>query len=116
MQDLITSLEQRQYRLDIPKFKAGDTLEVHYKIREGEKTRVQVFKGNCIKRHNNGIGSTFIVRKESYSVGVERIFPLFSPMIAKIVVLQVGRVRRAKLYYLRKLSGKKAKIREKRFI
>ena len=101
-------------RKDIPAFKAGDTLRVHVKITEGDKQRIQVFQGVCIKRHNDGVGSSFTVRKVSNGVGVERIFPLHAPAIDKIELLTVGRVRRAKLYYLRKLQGKAARIREKR--
>lgn len=95
-------------------FKGGDTLRVHVKIQEGNKERIQVFQGMCIKRVNRGIGSTFTVRKISGGIGVERIFPLHSPNIDKIEVLTVGRVRRAKLYYLRNLQGKAARIRELR--
>lgn len=95
-------------------FKGGDTLRVHVKIQEGNKERIQVFQGMCIKRVNRGVGSTFTVRKISGGIGVERIFPLHSPNIDKIEVLTVGRVRRAKLYYLRNLQGKAARIRELR--
>lgn len=98
----------------IPRFKAGDTVRVFLKIKEGEKERVQYYEGVVIGIHNNGISSTFKVRKESYGVGVERTFPLFSPLIQKIEVKRRGDVRRAKLYYLRKLSGKKARIKEKK--
>jgi large subunit ribosomal protein L19 len=101
-------------RKDIPAFKAGDTLRVHVKITEGDKQRIQVFQGVCIKRHNDGIGSSFTVRKVSNGVGVERVFALHAPTIDKIELVTVGRVRRAKLYYLRKLQGKAARIREKR--
>ncbi len=103
-----------QMREDIPRFKAGDTLRVHFKIREGAKERIQVFEGVCIRRHNNGAASTFTVRKVSYGVGVERIFPLHSPKIQKIEVKARGRVRRARLYYLRQRRGKAARIRELR--
>ncbi|MBL7684976.1 MAG: 50S ribosomal protein L19 [Deltaproteobacteria bacterium] len=96
----------------IPAFKAGDSVRVHCKIVEGEKERIQMFEGVVIKRHNNGISSSFVVRKVSYGIGVERIFPLHTPTIDKIEVLSIGRVRRAKLYYLRDLSGKKARINE----
>lgn len=108
----IALIEQLESRFDIPRFKAGDTLKVHVKIREGEKERVQVFEGVCIARHNDGLRSTFTVRKVSYGVGAERIFPLHSPRLEKIEVVSRGRVRRAKLYYLRALRGKKARIRE----
>lgn len=97
---------------NIPDFKAGDAVKVFCKIIEGEKERVQVFEGVVIKRQSNGLSSTFIVRKVSYGIGVERIFPLYSPTIEKIEVLTTGKVRRAKLYYLRNLSGKKARITE----
>jgi large subunit ribosomal protein L19 len=96
----------------IPAFKAGDVVKVHCKIIEGEKERIQIFEGVVIKRHNNGMSSSFVVRKVSYGIGVERIFPLYAPTIDKIELLTSGRVRRAKLYYLRNLSGKKARITE----
>ncbi len=95
----------------VPAFKAGDTVRVHVKIKEGDKERVQAYEGVVISLHNNGAGSTFTVRKVSYGVGVERVFPLYSPTLDKIEVLTEGRVRRAKLYYLRDLSGKKARIK-----
>jgi large subunit ribosomal protein L19 len=98
----------------IPRFKAGDTVRVYLKIKEGEKERVQFYEGVVIAIHRNGISTTFKVRKESYGVGVERTFPLFSPLIQKIEVKRRGDVRRAKLYYLRKLSGKKAKVKERK--
>jgi large subunit ribosomal protein L19 len=101
-------------RKDIPPFKAGDTLRVHVKITEGDKQRIQVFQGVCIKRHNNGVGSTFTVRKVSNGMGVERVFPVHAPVIDKVEVVTVGRVRRAKLYYLRNLQGKAARIKEVR--
>ncbi len=109
---VIQMLDQRQTRLDIPTFNPGDTLRVHYKIREGDKERVQVFEGVVIGKHLNGLGSSFTVRKVSFGVGVERIFPLFTPRIAKIEVKSRGKVRRAKLYYLRALKGKAARIEE----
>lgn len=108
----LNHIDQQFLRNDIPKFRAGDTLRVHLKITEGGKERVQVFEGICIKRHNDGINSTFTVRKVSYGVGVERAFPLHSPRIAEIEIKSKGRVRRAKLYYLRDLTGKAARIRE----
>ncbi len=114
--NIIDRLEMEQIKKNIPIFKAGDTLKVHVKIVEGDKQRIQAFQGVCIKRHNNGLGSTFTVRKISNGMGVERIFPLHSPNIDNIEVLMVGRVRRAKLYYLRNLQGKAARIREKRRI
>jgi large subunit ribosomal protein L19 len=112
--NIIDQLEMEQMKKNIPVFKAGDSLRVHVRIVEGDKQRIQVYQGVCIKRVNSGIGSTFTVRKISDSVGVERVFPLHSPSIDKIEVVMVGRVRRAKLYYLRKLQGKAARIREKR--
>ena len=101
-------------KTDIPEFRAGDTLKVHVKVVEGNKTRVQVFQGVVIARSGAGVSETFTVRKVSYGVGVERIFPLHTPIIEKIEVVTRGDVRRAKLYYLRELRGKKAKIRERR--
>jgi large subunit ribosomal protein L19 len=101
-------------RTDIPEFRAGDTLKVHVKVVEGNKTRVQLFQGVVIGISGSGIGETFTVRKISYGTGVERKFPLHTPIIEKIEVVSRGDVRRAKLYYLRDLRGKKAKIREKR--
>ncbi len=113
--NIIDRLEMEQIKKNIPPFKAGDTLKVHVKIVEGDKQRIQVFQGVCIKRNNRGIGSTFTVRKISGGIGVERIFSLHSPAVEKIEVVMVGRVRRAKLYYLRNLQGKAARIREKRY-
>ncbi|EAT14896.1 ribosomal protein L19 [Desulfuromonas acetoxidans DSM 684] len=110
--NIVEQIGNEQMKQDIPQFKAGDTLRVHVKIVEGDKQRIQVFQGMCIKRVNRGIGSTFTVRKISSGMGVERIFPLHSPMLDKIEVVTVGRVRRAKLYYLRQLQGKAARIRE----
>ena len=102
------------YRRQLPSFRPGDQVKVHYRIREGEKERVQVFQGVVIAHAKGGIGATFTVRKVSFGVGVERIFPLHTPIIEKIEVVTRGDVRRAKLYYLRDLRGKKAKIRERR--
>jgi len=107
----IQRLEQLHMRQDIPDFRAGDTLRVHVRIREGEKERVQIFEGYCIARHNSGVKSSFTVRKLSYGVGVERVFPLHSPRLAMIEVKDRGRVRRAKLFYLRDRVGKAARIR-----
>ena len=101
-------------RSDVPEFRAGDTLKVHVKVIEGTRSRVQVFQGIVIRRHGGGIGETFTVRKISFGVGVERTFPVHTPVIDKIEVVTRGDVRRAKLYYLRGLRGKAAKIREKR--
>ena len=107
-------LEQEGLREDIPEFRPGDTLRVSVRVREGEKERLQAFEGVCIGRRGAGISETFTVRKVSSGIGVERIFPLHSPNLAEIKVVRLGRVRRAKLYYLRKLSGKAARIRERR--
>lgn len=114
--NIVDRIGQEQMRKNVPAFKAGDTLRVHVKIKEGEKERIQVFQGVCIKRMNRGVGSSFTVRKVSSGVGVERVFALHSPSVDKIELVTVGRVRRAKLYYLRKLSGKAARIREKRAV
>ncbi|HEU4963510.1 MAG TPA: 50S ribosomal protein L19 [Bacilli bacterium] len=111
-QNLLAEITSEQIRQDIPVFKAGDTLRVHVNIKEGNRERVQVFEGVVIKRKGGGVSETFIVRKVSYGVGVERTFPLHTPKIAKIEVMRRGRVRRAKLYYLRNLTGKAARIRE----
>ena len=110
----IKQLEREMMRLDLPDFKAGDTVKVHVKIREGEKERIQIFQGVVISKRKGTTNATFTVRKVSYGVGVERIFQLHSPIIDKIEVVTRGRVRRAKIYYLRKLRGKAARIRERR--
>jgi large subunit ribosomal protein L19 len=107
-------VDQTSLRDDIPAFRAGDTVNVHVKVIEGSKERIQVFKGVVIRRQGGGIRETFTVRKESYGVGVERTFPVHSPNIDHIEVVTRGDVRRAKLYYLRELRGKKAKIKERR--
>lgn len=112
--DILNAVTANQLVTEIPQFKAGDTVAVHVKVIEGEKERIQLFSGVCIKRRGGGINATFTVRKISNGIGVERIFPLHSPRIDKIEVLRVGRVRRAKLYYLRQLEGKAARIKEKR--
>lgn len=114
MQKLIESVTQDQLRTDLPEFRPGDSVEVHVRVVEGERERIQVFEGVVIKRQNGGISETFTVRKLSYGVGVERTFPLHSPRVAKIVVTRRGIVRRAKLYYLRKLRGRAARIQERR--
>ena len=111
--DLINTITANQLKTDLPEFKAGDTLRVHTRVIEGEKERIQIFEGVCIKRKGGGIHETFTVHKVSNGVGVDRIFPLHSPRIAKIENVKIGRVRRAKLYYLRKLRGKAARIAEK---
>jgi len=112
MSTIIQSLEQRQLRTDIPRFKAGDTVGVHFKVIEGNRQRIQVFEGIVIKRQGSGVRETFTVRKQSSGVGVERTFPLHSPKIEKIDVKAIGDVNRAKLYYLRDRVGKKARVRE----
>jgi large subunit ribosomal protein L19 len=114
MSKIIESLERAQLRDDIPKFKAGDTLRVHFKVIEGQRQRLQVYEGIVIKRQGAGARETFTVRKQSFGVGVERTFPLHSPKIEKIDVVSIGDVNRAKLYYLRKKVGKKARVRELR--
>jgi len=111
--DMIQEIESQQLRTDIPDFAPGDTVRVNVRVREGEKQRIQAFEGVCIARKNGGARETFTVRKVSGGVGVERIFPLHSPSIEGISVVRRGHVRRAKLYYLRALRGKKARIREK---
>lgn len=108
--------EQMSANIDIPEFKAGDNVTVNYRIVEGAKERIQSFKGNVIKRQGTGFTQTFTVRKISDGIGVERVFPLFSPHIASIEVNKRGRVRRAKLYYLRSRFGKSARIKEKKYI
>ena len=106
---------QKAYmRTDIPPFRPGDTLRVNVRVKEGEKERLQAFEGVCIARRGSGVNETFTVRKVSNGVGVERIFPVHSPMIGDILVVRRGQVRRAKLYYLRELSGKATRIRAKR--
>src|SRR4026209_2884237 len=112
MSTIIESIEQRQLRKDVPRFKAGDTLRVHFQVIEGQRRRVQVFEGIVIKRQGAGARETFTVRKQSFGVGVERTFPLHSPKIEKIEVAAIGDVSRAKLYYLRGKVGKKARVRE----
>jgi large subunit ribosomal protein L19 len=108
-------LEKEMMRLDLPDFIPGDTVKVHVKIKEGEKERIQAFQGVVISKRKGSTNASFTVRKVSYGVGVERIFPLHSPIIDRIEVISRGRVRRAKIYYLRKLRGKAARIRERRF-
>jgi large subunit ribosomal protein L19 len=114
MSTIVESIEQRQLRSDIPAFKAGDTVRVHFKVIEGNRQRVQVFEGIVIKRQGSGVRETFTVRKNSFGVGVERTFPVHSPKIEKLEVSMVGDVNRAKLYYLRGRVGKKARVRELR--
>lgn len=112
--NIIQALEQEQLRKDIPSFKPGDTVRVHVKVVEGNRERIQVFEGVVINRKGTGVRETFIVRRISYGVGVERTFPVHSPRIEKIEVMRRGIVRRAKLYYLRNLTGKAARIKERR--
>ena len=111
----IEQLEKENFRLDLPNFGPGDTVKVHVKIKEGEKERIQAFQGVVISKRKGSTNATFTVRKVSYGIGVERIFPMHSPVIDRIEVITKGRVRRAKIYYLRKLRGKAARIKEKRF-
>ncbi len=112
MQNIIEEVTKEQLRSDHPNFRPGDTVKVHVKVVEGNRERVQVFEGVVIKRQNGGISETFTVRKISYGVGVERTFPVHSPRLDKIEVSRRGKVRRAKLYYLRELRGKAARIKE----
>jgi large subunit ribosomal protein L19 len=114
MSKVIDSLERAQLRGDIPQFKAGDTVRVHFKVIEGQRQRIQVFEGIVLKRQGAGARETFTVRKQSFGVGVERTFPLHSPKIDKIEVSAIGDVNRAKLYYLRGKVGRKARVRELR--
>ncbi|MBF8984304.1 50S ribosomal protein L19 [Lutibacter sp. B2] len=115
MMDIIRSIEQSQLKQDIPEFRVGDTVKVHLKIKEGTRERIQIFEGFVLKMQNGGARETFTVRRISSGVGVERTLPLHSPKIDKIEVLRKGKVRRAKLYYIRERVGKAAKIKEKRF-
>ncbi len=112
--DILNVVTANQLRTDLPDFRPGDTIAVHVKVIEGEKERIQVFKGVCIAKKGSGINATFTVRKISNGVGVERIFPMHSPRIEKIEVIRPGKVRRAKLYYLRGRQGKAARIKERR--
>ena len=111
--DIIKSIEHEQLKNKIPELKVGNTVKVHVRIKEGNKERIQIFTGTVIKRQNSGLNETFTVRKISYGVGVEKTFPTHSPRIAKIEVKRVGKVRRARLYYLRDRVGKAAKTKEK---
>ena len=110
----LDTLDAQSLRADVPEFRPGDTLKVHVRVVEGSRSRIQVFQGAVIRRQGGGIRETFTVRKVSFGVGVERTFPVHTPVIEKIEVVTRGDVRRAKLYYLRDLRGKKAKIKEKR--
>ena len=113
--DIIRAIEEQQKKQEIPDFNVGDNVKVHYRITEGNRERIQVFQGDVIRRHGHTSRETFTVRKVSFSVGVERTFPVHSPKIDKIEVVRRGDVRRSKLYYLRKKVGKAAKIKEKSF-
>ena len=113
--DIIRAIEQQQIKQDVPEFNVGDNVKVHYRITEGNRERIQVFQGDVIRRQGESVRETFTVRKISFSMGVERTFPVHSPKIEKIEVTRKGDVRRAKLYYLRKKVGKAAKIKEKAY-
>lgn len=112
MQNIISEITKEQLRTDLPSFRPGDTVRVHVKVVEGTRERIQIFEGVVIKRRGGGISETFTVRKISYGVGVERTFPVHTPKIANLEVVRRGKVRRAKLYYLRNLRGKAARIKE----
>ena len=112
--DVIKNLTADQLKSDAPQIVIGDTVRVHVRIREGERERIQVFEGTVIARNNSGISETFTVRRVSYGVGVERVFPVHSPNVAKVETIRKGRVRRAKLYYLRDRVGKASKVKEKK--
>ncbi|MBA5850486.1 50S ribosomal protein L19 [Clostridium sp. cel8] len=112
MLDVIKDIESEQIRTDLPKFNVGDTVKVHVKISEGNRERIQVFEGVVLKRQNGGLRETFTVRRVAYGVGVERTFPVNAPIIDKIEVIRKGKVRRARLYYLRDRVGKAAKVKE----
>ncbi|SDZ02397.1 large subunit ribosomal protein L19 [Proteiniborus ethanoligenes] len=111
--DIIKMIEQEQIKNEVTDFNVGDTVQVHYRIKEGNRERIQIFEGTVLKRQGGGLGETFTVRRISYGVGVERTFPLNSPKIEKLVVVRKGKVRRAKLFYLRDRQGKSAKVKEK---
>ena len=113
MSNIIQEIEREYLRTDIPEFRPGDTVRVHVKVVEGNRERIQAYEGVVIKRQGSGLNETFTVRRISYGVGVERTFPVHSPRLAKIEVVRRGAVRRAKLYYLRNLTGKAARIRER---
>ncbi|MBQ1355924.1 MAG: 50S ribosomal protein L19 [Solobacterium sp.] len=112
--NLVDKITKSQLRNDIPEFEAGDTLRVHVRIREGEKSRIQMFEGVCVGKKNGGVGETFTVRKMSNGIGVQRTFPMHSPIIDHVEVVRFGKVRRAKLTYLKGLSAKNARIKEDR--
>ncbi|ERK30671.1 MULTISPECIES: 50S ribosomal protein L19 [Clostridium] len=112
MNEIIRLIEQEQLRSDLPNFSIGDTVKVHVKVKEGNRERIQVFEGTVIKKQNGGTRETFTVRRLAYGVGVERTFPINSPIIEKVEIVRYGKVRRAKLYYLRDRVGKAAKVKE----
>lgn len=114
MDELLRSVESDQLKTDIPDFRPGDTVRIHYQVVEGDKTRVQIFQGAVISRRGSGVSETVTIRKISNGIGVERIFPLNSPKISNLEITRYGNVRRAKLFYLRKKKGRAARIREKR--
>jgi large subunit ribosomal protein L19 len=111
--NILDTIERESQRKDLPPFRSGDTVRVHVRVKEGDKERIQVFEGVVIRRRRGGASATFTVRKVSYGVGVERIFPVESPSVAKVEIKSRGHVRRARLYYLRELRGKKARLRSK---
>ncbi|MBV1816571.1 50S ribosomal protein L19 [Anaerosalibacter bizertensis] len=113
--DIIKMIEDEQLKKDIPQFNVGDTVQVHYKVKEGSRERIQVFEGTVLKKQGGGVRETFTVRRISYGVGVERTFPLHSPRIEKLIVTRKGKVRRSKLYYLRERQGKSARVKEKSY-
>jgi large subunit ribosomal protein L19 len=112
MLDIIRAIEAEQIRTDLPEFRVGDTVKVHVKVSEGSRNRIQVFEGTVLKKQNGGLRETFTVRRIAYGVGVERTFPLNAPVISMIEVVRKGKVRRAKLFYLRERVGKSAKVKE----
>ena len=112
--NIIKILEDEQKKENLPEFNVGDTVQVHYKVKEGTRERIQIFEGTVIRRQGGGIGETFTVRRLSYGVGVERTFPLHSPRVENIIVTRRGSTRRAKLYYIRQRQGKAAKVKEKK--
>ncbi len=116
MSDLLHQLDMEDARDDLPDFAPGDTIKVLYRVREGQKERIQVFQGVCLGRRGSGMGATFTVRKRSGGIGVERVFPVNAPTVGGVEIVRRGRVRRAKLYYLRGRRGKAARIREKRTV
>jgi len=114
--NIIDQIEKEQMKTDLPSFRSGDTVKVHVRIKEAEKERIQVFEGVVIKKRNGGSRASFTVRKISYGVGVERIFPLHSPTVDRVEVVQRGKVRRSRIYYLRALKGKAARIKERKSV